>query len=110
MWGAIEWIKKNKIGKGKTVVVVLADGIRNYMTKHLSADWMFERGYITEQECTEAYTDNLIPNSDWGQELKVKDLKLQECVFVKNTDTCESVLNKMREHGFDQFPVRDEQG
>jgi cystathionine beta-synthase len=110
MWGAIQYIKKHNIGKGKTVVVLLADGIRNYMTKHLSADWMYERGYISEKECTEAYTDTLIPNEDWGQDLKVKDLKLNECVFMKSSDTCEHVLSKMREYGFEQFPVKDEEG
>lgn len=110
MWGALEYIKKNKIGKGKTVVVVLADGIRNYMTKHLSADWMYERGYINEDDCTEAYADNLIPCQDWGQDLKVKDLKLKEVQFMNVTDTCEHALAKMRETGFEQFPVKDDKG
>jgi len=78
MWGAIQYIKKHKIGKGKTVVVVLPDGIRNYMTKHLSADWMYERGYIDEDTCTAAYADTLIPCQDWGKDMKVKDLELKE--------------------------------
>jgi len=45
---AIEYIKKHNIGKGKVCVVLLPDNIRNYITKHLSADWMYERGYISE--------------------------------------------------------------
>ena len=53
-WGAVEHIKKHNIGKGKRVVVLLPDNIRNYMTKHLNNDWMYERGYITEKECTDA--------------------------------------------------------
>lgn len=53
MWGAIEYIKKQKIGKGKRVVVLLPDNIRNYMTKHLNSDWMYERGYMTEKECAD---------------------------------------------------------
>jgi cystathionine beta-synthase len=48
MWGAIEYIKKHKIGQGKRCVVLLPDNIRNYMTKHLNDDWMYERGYINE--------------------------------------------------------------
>jgi cystathionine beta-synthase len=55
MYGAIEYIKKNKIGKDKRVVVILPDNIRNYMTKHLNADWMYEKGYMTEKECAENY-------------------------------------------------------
>lgn len=53
MHAAIQFIKKNRIGKGKTVVVVAPDNIRNYMTKHLNADWMYERNYITEKECAD---------------------------------------------------------
>lgn len=49
MDAAINYIKEHKIGKGKRVVVLLPDNIRNYMTKHLNDDWMYERGYITEE-------------------------------------------------------------
>jgi cystathionine beta-synthase len=88
----------------------LADGIRNYMTKHLSADWMYERGYITEEDCTAANTDTLLPCKDWGQDKKVKDLALKEASFMKITDTCEEALKRMKDTGFEQFPVKDEQG
>ena len=53
MYGALKWIKDNNIGKGKRVVVILPDNIRNYMTKHLNADWMYERGYMSEKECAD---------------------------------------------------------
>ena len=48
MYAAVEYIKKHKIGKGKRCVVILPDNIRNYMTKHLNADWMYEKGFISE--------------------------------------------------------------
>lgn len=86
----------------------MADGIRNYMTKHLNADWMYERGYITEEECTAYNTDTLLPCKDWGQDMKVKDLALKEVSFMKITDTCEEALRRMKETGFEQFPVKDE--
>ena len=38
------------------------------MTKHLNNDWMYERGYITEEECAKAAVSDLIPNTDWGQD------------------------------------------
>lgn len=78
MHAAIEYIKKHKIGKDKRCVVLLPDNIRNYITKHLNADWMYERGYITEQECTESNKPKLVENKDWGQDIKVKDLPLPE--------------------------------
>lgn len=53
MASAVEYIKKHNIGKGKTCVVVCSDGVRNYMTKFLNADWMNEYGFLTEEEVLE---------------------------------------------------------
>lgn len=36
LWGAIEYAKKHNLGENHRIVVVLADNIRNYMTKFLS--------------------------------------------------------------------------
>lgn len=82
MWAAVDYIKKNKIGKDKRCVVILPDNIRNYMTKHLNNDWMYERGYITEEACAKAAVSDLVPNTDWGQDLKVADMELNKAVFV----------------------------
>jgi len=35
------------------VVVVLADNVRNYLTKHLSKPWMIENGFIPYDELNE---------------------------------------------------------
>ncbi|XP_063367658.1 uncharacterized protein LOC134656070 [Cydia amplana] len=40
MFAALKAAKELKLGAGKKVVVVLADGIRNYMTKFVSDQWM----------------------------------------------------------------------
>jgi cystathionine beta-synthase len=42
--GALTYCQKHKLGKDKRVVVVLVDGIRNYMTKFLQNEWMIEKG------------------------------------------------------------------
>ena len=81
-WGAMEYIKQNKIGKGKRCIVLLPDNIRNYMTKHLNNDWMYERNYITEEECTKAATSELVPSTDWGQDQTVANLALKQAVFL----------------------------
>ena len=75
---AVEYIKKHKIGKGKTCVVVCADGVRNYMTKFLNADWMNEYGFLTEEEVLELNSCKLVPNIDWGQDKKVSDMKFND--------------------------------
>ena len=94
LWAAIEYIKEHKIGKDKRCVVLLPDNIRNYMTKHLNLDWMYERGYITEQECAKGSTSDIVPSDDWGQDLTVADLKLNKAVFVAADTPVDEVLNK----------------
>lgn len=46
--GALMAIKDLKIGAGKRVVVILPDSLRNYITKFLNNDWMYENGFISE--------------------------------------------------------------
>lgn len=50
MYAAIDYIKKNNIGKDKRVVVICADSVRNYMTKFLSDEWMIENGFMAAPE------------------------------------------------------------
>jgi len=110
MHAAVEYIKKHKIGKDKRCVVLLPDNIRNYITKHLNTDWMYERGYITEQECTESNIPKLVENKDWGQDIKVKDLPLPEANYLTVSTTCAEAVDMMRCSNFDQFPVKDASG
>jgi cystathionine beta-synthase len=44
MWGALREAKK--LRKGQNCVVVLADGIRNYMTKFVDPKWMKDRDFM----------------------------------------------------------------
>ncbi|CAH8465042.1 unnamed protein product [Schistosoma turkestanicum] len=44
--GAVKIIKQLGLGKGSRIVVILPDSVRNYMSKFLSNDWMFSRGYM----------------------------------------------------------------
>lgn len=108
MDAAIEYIKKHKIGKGKRVVVVLPDNIRNYMTKHLNGDWMYERDYITEKDCSDMNTTDLVDNEDWGTELTVRDLPLHKAMTVDISMTCQEAIDLMNQTNFDQFPVLED--
>lgn len=40
MFAALKAAKEYNLGAGKKVVVILADGIRNYMTKFVCDQWM----------------------------------------------------------------------
>ena len=109
-WATVEYIKKHKIGADKRVVVILPDNIRNYISKHLNNDWMYERGYITEQDCAKASVSDLVENTDWGQELTVGDMALSKAVFLSPDTTVGQLLAKFQEDGFAQYPVRQEDG
>lgn len=50
MYAAVDYIKKNNIGKDKRVVVICADSVRNYMTKFLADEWMIENGFMAAPE------------------------------------------------------------
>lgn len=96
---AIDYIRKHKIGKDKTCVVMCPDGVRNYMTKFLNADWMNEYGFMTEEEVLAKNTCSLVPNNDWGQDKKVKDLKFNDNMINLQIDsTCGDAEKIMREN------------
>lgn len=97
MWGALKFIKENNIGKGKRCVVLLPDNIRNYITKHLSSDWMYEKGYIDEQECLalNTFPAEYGTNNDWGKELKASDLNLPETAFLSDDMKVRELLSLM---------------
>ena len=40
--GAIQWALSKNLTENDVVVVVMADNVRNYLTKHLSKHWMIE--------------------------------------------------------------------
>lgn len=48
MAGAYRFIREHKIGADKRVVVLFADGARNYMSKFIDDDWMTANGFNVE--------------------------------------------------------------
>lgn len=110
MAAAVRLIKELNIGEGKRVVVLFPDSVRNYITKFINNDWMFENGFITEEECTKLNTSNLVPNKDWGQEYTVADLKLKEAQFLSSDLTVKEAIDAMMTSNFDQYPVRNSAG
>lgn len=98
---ALRLIKDLNIGEGKRVVVLLPDSVRNYMTKFINNDWMYESGFITEEECTQLCNSTLVPTKDWGQEYTVKDLNLTEAVFLNGEMTVKQAIDEMQKHNFD---------
>lgn len=110
LWGALTYIKEHNIGEGKRCVVLLPDNIRNYITKHLSADWMYEKGYINEEECTKLNTSDIVPSKDWGQNFKVSDLDLPATEFLNSKMKVRDLLAAMPGSNTDAHVVADDSG
>ena len=93
---------------GSRVVVVLADSIRNYMTKHLSDVWMADRGFVDAARKIGVY-DGVSPGVWWSGRT-VGDLPLSAPVSVTPAVSCSEAVELMKSCGFDQLPVCGEDG
>lgn len=98
---AIQACKDFNLKEGQNCVVILPDSVRNYMTKFLSDDWMYERAFLDIKD--EA-------NSEWWHSLPISTLKIREPVTVSANTTIQSVLDIMHARGFDQVPVISDDG
>ncbi|KAJ3125141.1 hypothetical protein HK098_000572 [Nowakowskiella sp. JEL0407] len=98
--GALKAAKLLK--EGQRVVVILADSVRNYMTKFLSDEWMKEHGYIDDATKKEEEKQKL----QFGG-AKIRDLKLQGAVTVPISTKVREAISIMQSNGFDQLPVTE---
>lgn len=88
--------------EGQRCVVILADGVRNYMTKFLSEDWMAERDFI------ELKPDD--PKKTWWWKETVGRLQLNTPLTVLPTVSCQEAIEIMSRETYDQLPVVNEGG
>jgi cystathionine beta-synthase len=51
------------LNSDKRVVLLLPDGIGNYLSKHVNNDWLYENDFITESECLEMNSTGLVKQS-----------------------------------------------
>ncbi|CAG9826825.1 unnamed protein product [Diabrotica balteata] len=100
MWAAVQAAKAKNFGRGKKVVVVLPDSIRNYLTKFVCDQWMEERNLQPAVN---------INNHPWW-DLNVSQLGLPALQTVPVNSTFEQALNLMKKLGLSQIPALDGQG
>mmetsp|Transcript_28404 Transcript_28404/g.49996 ORF Transcript_28404/g.49996 Transcript_28404/m.49996 type:complete len:521 (-) Transcript_28404:45-1607(-) len=96
MAAAVKFCKQKNLGPNTRVVVLLADSIRNYMTKHLNEDWMKANEYLPMMETN---------TSLWWHSHRVSDLRLTLPVCVKPSVSCKEALNILKKQNIDQMPV-----
>jgi len=100
-WAAVQAAKE--LGPGQRCVVLLADSVRNYMSKFLNDDWMLDAGFVDP---------TIIPTKKqeaqkW-QGAAVKDLRLATPITVRDNETIDRAVDIMRRRGFDHLPVVNE--
>jgi cystathionine beta-synthase len=85
--------KAPRLSRGQHCVVVMPDGVRNYLTKFVDDRWMREHGFFH-------------PPPIEGQ---VKDILAQEgrreVVLAEDTQTVHAAIEILRQHGISQLPV-----
>jgi cystathionine beta-synthase len=94
VWAAIQVAQR--VGPGKRFVILLADSVRNYMTKFLDPQWMRENGF-TEQTWEQNTVGDLL-----------RSLPRREVLTADTADTVADSVLTMKERGVSQLPVLDE--
>lgn len=84
----------------KRVVVLLPDGIRNYMTKFISDYWMESRGFLNPPEPIEG--------NKWWWNLPVSSIHFSKPTSLSKESTCEDAINLLQEGKFHQLPIVDQ--
>lgn len=100
MSAALKVAKKMKAGQ--RVVVILADSVRNYMSKFLNDSWMVDNGFIEE--------DFQALQNEWWAHKTVSELKLETPVTVTPGVTCQQCIDILNRCGIDQLPCVSEHG
>jgi cystathionine beta-synthase len=110
VWAALDVAKT--LPEDKRVCVIVCDGIRNYMSKFISDDWMIENEYYKESDVEKA-NDDMKFNRVFGVDLKISDLienlKLIPSKFVDDTQTIEEAIKIMKENNLDYLPILSKQ-
>lgn len=112
MAAAVRAAKDFNLGKGDTMVVVLPDSIRSYLTKFADDDWLAANNLLPEVNGLEAGPTEAVAattdaaSSDPYGGATIRSLRLKPVMSVTSSSACSEAVEIMREKGFDQLPVQ----
>ncbi|XP_076647123.1 cystathionine beta-synthase isoform X1 [Halictus rubicundus] len=86
--------------EGTRVVVLLPDGIRNYMTKFVSNHWMEARGFLESTCRNEA--------NKWWWNIPVSRLTFDEVPTFKDNITCQEAVRIFKDTKFQQLVISND--
>lgn len=84
---------ERQASRALNIMCILPDGAARYLSKIFNDTWMKEGGYLDTDPSKARVADVLARSA--GSKL----------VFAEPTDTFESVIARMKEHGYSQLPV-----
>ena len=101
---ALRIAKEKKLGKDSVIVVVLPDSLRSYLTKFIDDDWMDYNGFVsTTSKPAESPKDRF-------KGATIADLRLKPVITIQASSPASAAIDTMRDKGFDQLPVANENG
>ncbi|XP_055326643.1 cystathionine beta-synthase-like [Sitodiplosis mosellana] len=83
--------------EGQKCVIIIPDGIRNYMSKFVTDSWMEARGY----------KDVVNEHNHWWWNHKVEDLTLPKTKVIQSSATCKNALEFLNSNGLQRVAVEN---
>lgn len=86
--------------EGQKCVIILPDGIRNYMTKFVTDNWMEAKGF------------QMVVNehNHWWWNHTVNELDVPKVEAIKSSTTCIDALKFLKSNGLDRVAVESSEG
>lgn len=108
MAAMVKGVKDLGLGKGDTVVVILPDSIRSYLSKFADDDWLVANDLLPPTPpTTQPSSPSLVPSTkkDPFDGATLRSLRLKPVTTVLANSACADAVETMRDKGFDQLPV-----
>jgi cystathionine beta-synthase len=97
---------KARLKPGQRCVVLLADSIRNYMSKHLNDGFMWSQGFVSEEH--HVGVGDAATSKRWWAARTVGELGVPTPITVTPDLTAAQAVGLLSSGGIDQLPVVDE--
>lgn len=104
----VQGVKDLGLGKGDTVVVILPDSIRSYLSKFADDDWLAANDLLPPTPPTTSPSSPIQSFSgtkDPYHGATIRSLRLKPVTSVLADSPCSEAVETMRDKGFDQLPV-----
>ncbi|EMR90070.1 putative cystathionine beta-synthase protein [Botrytis cinerea BcDW1] len=104
----VKGVRDLGLGKGDTVVVILPDSIRSYLSKFADDDWLAANDLLPptpESSLPASPVVEAQSKKDPYSGATLRSLRLKPVTSVLANSPCSEAVETMREKGFDQLPV-----